>query len=218
VPRSDWLRTIKGHFSDPTLGAVGGRDVVRTEPPSPLQRDVGRITAWGKLIGNHHLGEGRAREVAVLKGVNMAFRREALELPVGLKGAGAQVHQEVSMCLACGQAGWKVVYDPEVSVDHYPAPRFDPDQRWHPSASAVRDAAYNYVLSLLTWRPELLWRRALFGLLIGDRAIPGVGRAGLAVIRRERDVVVALVPSLAGQTRALTSVARGRRLGMTSTL
>jgi cellulose synthase/poly-beta-1,6-N-acetylglucosamine synthase-like glycosyltransferase len=214
VPRLGWMNRIKQHFGDPTVGAVGGRDIVQTEPPRPLQTDVGRITSWGKLIGNHHLGVGPARDVAVLKGVNMAFRREAFALPLGLRGEGAQVHQEVSMCLACARAGWRIVYDPSVAVDHYPAPRFGRDQRGRPSASAVRHAAYNYVVSLLTWRPELRRRRALFGLLVGDRAIPGVARAGLALMRRERDVLFALPHSLAGQVDALADAARGRTVRM----
>ena len=118
------------------------------------------------------------------------------------------------MCLACARAGWRIVYDPAVAVDHYPAPRFDRDQRGRPSASAVRDAAYNYVISLLTWRPELRLRRALFGLLVGDRATPGVARAGLALTRWEPDVLFALLPSLAGQVDALADAARGRTVRM----
>ena len=69
---------------------------------------------------------------------------------------------------------------------------------------------------MLSVEPERYWRRATFGLLIGDREIPGVARAGAAVLRREWDVARRLVPSLAGQLEALTVLARGERVAMTT--
>ena len=54
-----------------------------------------------------------------------------------------------------------------------------------------------------------------YGLLVGAREAPGLARAGVAVLRRERDVVRRLGPSLAGQWRALQ---RARELGEVSEL
>jgi glycosyltransferase involved in cell wall biosynthesis len=222
VPRSDWLHRLARHFGDPTVGGVGGRDVIRrpdTGPPSRdaaydhvPARDVGRITSWGKLIGNHHCGIGEPRDVMVLKAAGMAFRRSAIAFPRDLRGLGAQVHFEVGMCLAALRRGWRLIYDPGAIVDHYVAMRFDADQRDAPAPSAVRDAAYNLVTCVVNEAPELFWRRATYGLLVGDRRMPGLLRAAVGLARGERDVVDDLRPSLAGQLAALRDRRRARRV------
>jgi GT2 family glycosyltransferase len=217
VPHPDWLERLLFHFSDPRVGGVGGRDVWRNEEPSghPTE-DVGRITSWGKLIGNHYLGTGRARDVMVLQGGNMAFRREALALPGSLRGSGAQAHFEVATCLWARKRGWRLIYDPSAVIDHYRGPRFDADRRERPEKVAIRDRSFNLVAAMLSVEPERYWRRAVFELLIGDREIPGLVRTGAAVLRGESDVARRLGPSLAGQAEALMAVARDERLPMTS--
>ena len=216
VPRADWLSRLRAYLEDPEVGGVGGRDVVHdpTLGQEVLRPDVGLINSWGKQIGNHHLGIGPPRRVMLLKGANMAFRRAALAIPQGLRGEGAQVHQEVSMCLWARKQGWELVYDPGIIVDHYPAERFDADRRERPEAKAVSDAAYNYTFSLLSFEPQLFWRRALYGVVVGDRATPGLARAAAAVAQRDADVIRRLPPSLTGQAEALADIARGRRISM----
>ena len=218
VPRPDWLARMSSYFCDPAVGGVGGRDVIHSPDGLVAQarRDVGRITEWGKLIGNHHLGVGPPRETMVLKGVNMAFRRAALALPVGLR-SGACVHSEVAICLWARKQGWRLVYDPDLVVDHFPGPRFDADRRGRPDAVAMRDASYNLVVSLLAVEPRLFLRRASYGLLVGDAGSPGLARAVLAAARREQDVLRRVVPSLAGQTAALADVFLGRGVEMVPT-
>ena len=106
VPRPDWLRRLVRHFDDPEVGGVGGRDyIARPEVPNMPTVDVGRVTRWGKVIGNHHRGTGEPRSVMVLKAAGMAFRRHALALPTGLRGAGAQPHFEVAMSLSAIRRG-----------------------------------------------------------------------------------------------------------------
>lgn len=216
VPTADWLSQLRAYLQDPAVGGVGGRDVVNASTPNRdvLHRDVGRISNWGKQIGNHHLGMGPPRRVMLLKGVNMAFRREALAIPQGLRGEGAQAHLEVCMCLWALKQGWELMYDPTIIVDHYPAERFDTDRRERPDAKAVRDAAYNYTFSLLSFEPQLFRRRALYGVVVGDRATPGLARAALALAQREPRLARRLPASIAGQVEALTDFARGRRVSM----
>jgi glycosyltransferase involved in cell wall biosynthesis/GT2 family glycosyltransferase len=214
APRPDWLERLRGHFADTAVGAVGGRDVVHLHQTAqlPLTENVGRITRWGKLIGNHHLGTGPVQDVDVLKGCNMAFRREALALPRSLRGSGAQVHFEVAVCTWARSQGWRLVYDPELLVDHFPGPRFDEDRREQRTKAAIRDASHNLVFALLSVEPDLFMRRSLFGLVVGDRGNPGLIRAAAAVLWREPEVIRALLPSLAGQAEALLDLVRGRRL------
>jgi glycosyltransferase involved in cell wall biosynthesis/GT2 family glycosyltransferase len=211
VPRPDWLERLTRHFDELDVGGVGGRDIiVNGAAPESQTLDVGRLTWWGKLIGNHHRGAGEARDVMVLKAACMAFRRNALALPRGLRGSGAQVHFEVGMSLSALRRGWRLVYDPSAVVEHYVAQRFDADRRERPEPVAVRDAAYNLVTCLLDQAPEFFWRRALYGVIVGDRDIPGLARAAVALLRDERDVLRRVGPALEGQAAALRQ-AYGRR-------
>jgi hypothetical protein len=142
----------------------------------------------------------------------MSFRRGALAIPLHLRGQGAEVHNEIGICLWARGRGWDLVYEPAAVVDHYHGPRFDSDQRRCPSKEAVTNEAYNLVFTLLSLRPGLTRRRAAYGLLVGDRATPGVLRAVAAIVRRERGVVGRLGPALSGQVAALRDLAKGQRL------
>ena len=211
VPRPDWLERLARHFDDPEVGGVGGRDVIAgQDAPTRGSLKVGMITRWGKLVGNHHLGTGAHRDVMVLKAVGVAFRRDALALPHDLRGQGAQVHFEVGMSLSAHRRGWRLVYDPGALVDHEVAPRFDADARNRPRPVAVRDAAHNLVRCLLTEMPELFWRRAVYGLAVGDRDVPGAGRALVAALRGEGAVLRRFAPSIKGQVAALRRARRDR--------
>ena len=200
--RDGWLEGVVAHLAVPAVGGVCGRDVVSREPAAAPASDVGRITAVGKLVGNHHLGAGRPRDVDVLKGANMVFRRRALALPDGLRGAGAQVHFEVATSLWATARGWRLVYDPALVVDHLPAPRFDDDARATQSRRAVENAAFNLVLCLGALRPQLRRRRLAYGVLAGDRGAPGLLRAARALLERDAVVAARLLPSLRGQIAA----------------
>ena len=143
VARPEWLSVLLTHYEDPTVGGVGGRDVVLTESkPIVASHAVGRISAWGRTTGGHHLGYGPATQVNVLKGVNMSFRRQALALPSQLRGNGAQVHNEMYLSIWAAAQGWRLVYDPAALVDHYVGPRFDGDGRDTRSSQAIADEAF----------------------------------------------------------------------------
>lgn len=216
VARPEWIAGLLAHFAEARVGGVGGRDVVHSLPDPEVRNDgaVGQITRWGKLIGNHHLGRGAPRDVMVLKAVNMAFRREALALPRSLRGTGAQVHFEVAVGGWARVRGWRLVYDPEIVVDHFPGPRFDPDRRERPDPAATQDAAYNLVTALLESDPRLRLRLAAYGTIVGDAMTPGVVRALVAVAQRRPTVWRRLGPSIRGQRQAFRDRKDGLRLDM----
>ncbi len=192
APHPDWVQRIAAAFgSDPQLGALGGRDWVHQkggvlDGSRPL---VGKLTPSGKIIGNHHLGVGGAREVDVLKGANMSYRRDAIRnvrFDTRLRGAGAQVHNDMAFSLSVKNAGWKLVYDPRVAVDHYPAERFDDDRRDAQTLAAVRNAAYNLHLILRAQLPPLRRETAWWWYaLVGTRVYPGFAHALLAMLSKE---------------------------------
>jgi hypothetical protein len=208
----DWLTRVSERMGE-GVGAVGGRDRLASEQ-EPRTADVGRATRWGRLVGNHHLGMGGARDVDVLKGVNMAIRRVALAFPDGLLGTGAQSHFEIATSLYVVDAGLRVLYDSEIVVDHYPAQRHDNDARGRPDRAAVRAASYNLVLCLLSFRRALFVRRAVYGLLLGDRGTPGIGRGVMSILRRQPGGIRAVIPSLRGQLDALWDIRHGRPVRM----
>jgi cellulose synthase/poly-beta-1,6-N-acetylglucosamine synthase-like glycosyltransferase len=195
VPHPDWLERIKINFqTDERLGGVGGRDYVYlgTQLVEGAEPVVGKLQWFGRMVGNHHLGIGLAREVDLLKGVNMSFRKSALaglRCDERLRGTGAQVHFEVGLCLAVKQQGWKLIYDPAIAVDHYPAQRFDEDERKRFSAVATANAVHNETFTLLNYSSLLqrfiyvCWAaivgtRSAFGLVQLLRFLPTEG--GLA--------------------------------------
>ncbi len=181
APHTDWLERIEAHFlSDSNIGGVGGRDWVYhgTQLEEGEREVVGQVQWFGRVIGEHHLGAGEAREVDVLKGVNMSFRRSAIgqmHFDPRMRGTGAQVHFELAFSLALKRAGWKLIYDPKVAVNHYPAQRFDEDQRNRFNDLALLNAIHNETLVLLEHLPPT--RRAVFllwAVLVGTRESLGL--------------------------------------------
>lgn len=155
APHTNWLAQIEAHFlKDDRIAGVGGRDWVYhgKQLEDGICPVVGQVHWFGRITGNHHIGIGAPREVDVLKGVNMSFRRAAIQqlhFDQRMLGTGAQVHFEVAFCLSLKRAGWKLIYDPQVGVNHYPAQRFDEDQRHQFNSIAVVNAVHNETLALL---------------------------------------------------------------------
>jgi glycosyltransferase involved in cell wall biosynthesis len=177
-PRPDWLRAIVTRFAtDPRIGAVGGRDVVhhQGEVEEGEAKRVGRVTWSGRHVGNHHLRSG-LQDVDFLKGANMAFRQGAREpFDPLLRGDGAQVCNDLEATWSVRQRGWRVVYDPNVVVDHYPEARHDDDARDVRSALAERTEEHNEVYALIRHAPA--WQCVVllaYRLLIGKRRAPGL--------------------------------------------
>lgn len=180
APHPDWLRRIAAHFAaDSTVGGVGGRDFVYIDGRlDGTESDrVGVVTWYGHVFGNHHVGIGGARAVDYLKGVNGAYRTIALR-PIGfdtrLRGQGAQVHWELMLGLCLRRRGWRLVYDPAVAVDHFPAIRHDKDQRCVFQKDTHYDIVYNETLSLREYlSPVGRVAFRLWGRIVGTRFAPG---------------------------------------------
>jgi GT2 family glycosyltransferase len=195
VPRADWLERIVATFeSDKRIAAVGGRDLVfengrlAHEPGSGGARVsgplVGRQRWFGRVLGYHHVGVGPPRDVDVIKGANMSFRRSAVA-SIGfderLRGHGAQIHSELSICLPLRRQGLRVVYDPRIEVAHHPAPRPYGDQRDARDHEAVFACAHNESLEILDHLGAM--RRLVFS--VWALAIGGSEAPGIAVLARD---------------------------------
>ncbi|MBI3568267.1 MAG: glycosyltransferase family 2 protein [Gemmatimonadetes bacterium] len=216
-PRPDWLARIGAAFADPRVGGVGGRDW------QPLERgdrtDVGRVQWFGRVIGNHHLGAGAPRPVDVLKGVDAAFRApllRALGFDTRLEGEGAQMFWELALCLPLRRAGWTLVYDPAIAVDHHIAPRHDDDQR-HRGVFAARpqvQAVHNETLVLLGHQRGLARLAYLtWALLVGTRGEPGLAQLPRLLLRGDAHAGARWRATLAGRIRGWRHWMREPRAG-----
>jgi hypothetical protein len=133
----------------------------------------------------------------------MSFRRDLLTniaFDERLKGDGAQVHSELSLCLSLRRQGWSLLYDPQVAVDHLASWRPGGDQRENPPASAIRDTVHNETLALVEffgWRRRFLF--LVWSLLIGTRYAPGLAQLPRLVARREQRILDRFVAAQHGR-------------------
>jgi len=210
APHPDWCLRVAEHFAkDNSLGGVGGRDIVYA-PEGLLEgycTITGKVQPWGRIIGNHHLIAPRKTEVELLKGANMSYRMSAigdLRFDTNLRGSGAQVNNDMAFSMAVAKRGWKLLYDPAVQVDHYPAPRHDNDIRGERNLLAVENTAFNTWWTLkrhlhpgLRRTMALLWER-----LIGTPGHPGRLRGWIAQLRRDPNAIAIWAAALRGRNEA----------------
>jgi glycosyltransferase involved in cell wall biosynthesis len=176
----DWVRKIKQHFKDfPDSVALGGPDIIVSEPESYenfLARDVGILTWYGKVIGNHHRKSEGLRAVNVLKGVNFSFRRPYLRLlDEKLQGTdparGNGVFWELDLCLWLAKGGGKIFFDPALIIHH------DSNHSHFVPLAVIESTAHNLTYVLLTHLPR--WRKIaflLYVILIGNGHVPGIAK------------------------------------------
>lgn len=209
----EWTERLEALvWSGDRVGGAGGRDrVVYADGAEELARPgrVGQLSWYGRHHGHHHLGTGTTREVAFLKGVNCAYRRAALGLPVGLRGSGAQAHFEIAVGRHARAQGWRLLYDPTIVVEHRPAERLGEDLRGAPSRTAVADASYNLVASIGGARGLL---RVGYATVLGDRGSPGLLYGAIAAARGDRATARRTAPAVRGTLEAAGDLLRGRAL------
>ena len=177
IPRNGWAERLLGLYDAPDVGAVGGRDVLRDEPDAPAPRDarVGTVTLSGRALGNHHRQNVGVRDVDFLKGVNLSLRRALWHVDHDLLGHGTQTNWEIGTCLRIRRLGWRVLYDPELLVDHTPAARVGAPRRSSRDPSTIEFAAHNELYELLRWLP---WWRSMIAasraIVVGSKARPAL--------------------------------------------
>jgi GT2 family glycosyltransferase len=215
APRNDWLGRLINCFDDPRVGGAGGRDW------QPLERGdravVGKVQWFGRMIGNHHLGAGGPRDVDVLKGANCAYRAALLRatgFDTRLAGTGAQLFWELAVCLPIRRAGWRLVYDPAIAVDHYVEPRSEGDQlhRGVFAAGPLSDAAHNEALTLLeNFSGARRLAFMMWALLAGTHHEPGLAQVPRLLLRGDRHALARWRATLDGRLRGWTRWQSERR-------
>jgi glycosyltransferase involved in cell wall biosynthesis len=210
APWPDWLRRIEAMFlARPQAVGVGGRDWVYRGGvlADGENHEVGILRWYGRIVGEHHLSVGGPRPVHVLKGVNCAYRADALR-SVGfdrrMLGSGAQVHWELSLNFSLIRRGGELWFDPAIAVNHGLGKRFDEDQRYAFNALAARNAGHNETLALLE-HFSALQRLAflLWAMCVGTRMAPGLLQIPRLMLKGDRHAVKRWYATLCGRALAV---------------
>jgi hypothetical protein len=120
----------------------------------------------------------------------------------------------MAISLAVRRAGWRLRWDPDVRVDHFPAPRFDADARGGGSLTALANEQHNDLYVVLRHGPPSIKPAALlYRLLVGTPHAPGVLRAPLELLRaadpQDRRNLLRLVAAvLRARLQALRTLSR----------
>lgn len=224
VPLPNWLERIELAFkNDALLVAVGGRDNVDANRTISTDEPVGVVSASGKIYGNHALGVGKPRYVNHLKGVNMGFwtaSAQRINLQDHIRGTGAQYRNEFLLSLAVGGGNGKVLYDPGIQVDHFPARRDDNDARTPVSVDELKLDVSNELASLLAYgngaRFLIAAMRTLF---IGTEVRPGIVRVctqSASTAKHKREAIGSLLWSTKRSFATARTVRQERRVARIS--
>ena len=122
APRRDWLTQAVRVLEDTTVGAVAGPGV--TPPGSGWAERAGGAfyESWlGSGPYRYRFRPGRSRDVDDYPAYNLIVRRSAAEHVKGW-GTGFYGGEDTVICLALVEAGWRIVYDPDVVVFHQRRP------------------------------------------------------------------------------------------------
>ena len=194
LPRKNWLKEILKCYDEPEVGAVGGRDVVHQYGKIwdiPKTNIAGVRDFWGNIIGNHHLVVGKAREVDVIKGCNLTFRKSAvgqLKFDERLLGKGAQVGNDSWFSLCVKQLGYKVILNPQALVDHFPAERADGPRDSLTKEKCFENTANNVAICLSNQDLQTKFKFIVFHLLVGNRFCPGLFYFAHGLLKRPKEL------------------------------
>ncbi|WP_442506628.1 glycosyltransferase [Novipirellula sp. SH528] len=124
----NWVAQHLHHYEDPSVGAVGGPAINHRpdgqEFPIHDAEPVGKLAWWGQIWGNmyDHPIQWKARgliEANHLVGYNMSFRRVAIKRFEEKLKPYWQLF-ELEACLAIRKAGFRVMFDHSLIIQHYP--------------------------------------------------------------------------------------------------
>lgn len=217
-PAADWVERLGAWFEDPKVGAVGGPNIDHKNGKAIVRfaQSVGKVTWFGRYVGNHDALTPSPQDVYFLRGCNMAFRKELLTpFPEALGPYWAA--NEILPCAAVRRRGFRVVFDPSLRVSHFPEERPRVDKTLFPNyedwlATVVENSAFNFVFALSAalspGRRLAFWA---YEFLVGTRRTPGIGRRIWAWVRAEKDAaMLPLWVSLRGKVRGLYGYLRAR--------
>lgn len=116
----DWLSHLVGHYSDATVGGVGGRLIDPLRPP--IGEKVGFLSISPRIVvrANFVIDTQQPIEVDHLSGGTMSFRRAILQEIGGFDShyTGGNQLEETDVCVRVKAAGYRLLYEPRAAVNH----------------------------------------------------------------------------------------------------
>lgn len=178
VATPEWLSSLVPHFSDSTVGVVGGRVLVPGAPLPKTKGNPGCVSWYGKHWGNLGSvdGSGALEVNSVMEG-NCIWRRDllaSLQFDPILNFDDAAMYG-LDLCLQAHEKGFRVLYEPRALVYHHVAPR-SPELDRADRAKRVFSYCRNYTYIML--KRLSLWRIPIFlswWFGIGERGAWGLG-------------------------------------------
>jgi len=176
-PHPDWLRRMLAYYDDPSVGGVGGRDLLWREGVLLDGRTgrVGYITWYGRVTGDSHLDYPGPQYVVTMKGVNMSFRRQFIEFDHHLLGTPTIWPSDTSITLNAIRRGARLISDSQILVDHHEYTRKQGDERKTVYPEAYLKKSHNITYLVLKYLPWYCWPAFfLYTTLIGQQNTPGI--------------------------------------------
>lgn len=201
VADAGWLQRLLGHFDDPALGAVAPRITSEDPPPVPRRpptcaaRGRGRLARYESArspldLGSHPAPVYPGSRVPYVPTAALAVRRAALDRLGGFDEV-MRVGEDVDLVWRLAGLGWRLRYDPSVTVTHPPRTtfaawlrqRFDYGTSAGPLAARHGDAMAPVRLG---WPGAAAWAAGFaLGPLAGLVAAPaGVGGSARRIVDR----------------------------------
>lgn len=181
----NWAQTLVSSVMRDGVACVGSKVEEMTNVTRRVRRNAGRITWYGRPIGNVAARDDRSPfAVDGLPEGNWAWRADVLKsLEVAcVFDLGDGALYGVDLCQQAKRLGWQVEYFAGAPVNHYSAPRAGVAARSDRAAGAY---SYARNLTFIAFR-HFGWRRPVFlvwSTLLGDSGIYGLASAVLALLR-----------------------------------
>lgn len=172
----DWLERIESHYQDPGVGAVGGPSIPFVDGKPVHMTVEGRClekTWYGRHIGHADRIPSSIRDVHVLRGCNMSFRRELVGgFDTRLVRYWSRFEDDA--ILPIHRAGHRVIYDPDIRVHHHIAPVKEGETRAQDPTAVFGNQHNNTYVILKHGNPFGNAAFLVFTFVIGDRYNPGL--------------------------------------------
>ncbi|MEP7341480.1 MAG: glycosyltransferase [Acidobacteriota bacterium] len=188
----DWLARHLSHYCDPQVGAVGGPAdnfmADGTVFPKRAAEPVGKLTWYGKAIGNMHDQPVHWRKRNPVKvdhavGYNLSLRRKAFDhFEESLKPYWQMF--EMDACLQVRARGFRVLFDFANVVEHYPTNAVYNGSREGDLQVKVLNSAFNQAFVIAKHSSAALnLFRMVYLFMVGSIATPGLLGYAFAVKR-----------------------------------